>query len=229
MSDILAIAEGAMRSDAARLDTISHNMANVTSQGFKREVFVRSGFDAHLQAQTPARAVYDFSPGPLQFTGTPLHFAVEGDAWFQLRTPQGVLLTRNGDFQLDAQGRLVSKQGWPVIMDGDFTFTGSTPTVTRSGEVWSGSERVGRFALVSADPPSLQMAGPGLFRGASEPVAVNTTAVNVRQGYLEGSNVNSLSEMVGVIDAMRHAESSQRLMRAYDEALETAITTLGEF
>jgi len=73
------------------------------------------------------------------------------------------------------------------------------------------------------------MAGPGLFRGASEPVAVNTTAVNVRQGYLEGSNVNSLSEMVGVIDAMRHAESSQRLMRAYDEALETAITTLGEF
>lgn len=230
MSDIFAIAEAGMRDSMAALDTISHNMANVSTQGFKRELHVPLAFDAHMErAAEPAQpTVRDWRPGSLQHTGAALNFAIEGEGWFQLRSPQGTVLTRNGAFQLDGRGQLVSQQGWPVVLSQDVGLTSSTPTLSASNELWVDGNPVASFVLASVDPHTLQAAGAGVYR-ATGAIATDAEAGSVRQGFVESSNVDSLAEIVGVIESVRAAEASSRLLQAYDESLETAITTLGEF
>lgn len=232
MTDVFAITEAALRANIAKLDSIGQNVANASTQGYKRELFVESAFDRQLlQAQEGVNAsrgdARDWSHGPLRRTGSPLHFAIEGDGWFQLQSPQGTLLTRDGSFQLDGQGRLVSLQGWPVTLDSDARFT-TLPSLKANGELWVGSERAAQLVLANADPTTLQVAGPNLFRSSSATGLDGTSAV-VRQGFLESSNVSSLTEMVDLMQTMRQAEATQRAAHAYDEALEMAISTLGEF
>lgn len=229
MADVLAIAEAAMRNSMAALDRVSHNVANASTPAFKRELRVQESFDAQLQRDERAGDVArDWSSGPLRFTGEPLSFALEGEGWFQLRAPHGLVLTRNGSFRTDAEGRLTSAQGWPVVLDGDASLPPGELTLGRNGELWVEGTRIGRLAIAAVRSGVLQAAGPGIFRaGAATLEEVATPAV--RQGYVEGANVNSLNEMVGMVEAMRHAEAAQRMMRAYDEAIESALTTLGEF
>jgi flagellar basal-body rod protein FlgF len=230
MADVLAIAEAAMRNSMTTLDGVSHNVANATTQGYKREVRVQAAFDAHMQgAAAGAEAARDLSSGALQFTGAPLHFAIEGDGWFQLRSPHGPVLTRSGAFRLDADGRLVSTQGWPVMLDADASVPGGELALRTGNELWSGDVRVGRFLLADVQGAQLEALAHGVYRTRGGAVPQEATAAAVRQGYTEGSNVNSLGEMVSLIQATRQAEAAQRMMRAYDEALETALTTLGEF
>lgn len=230
MADIFAIAEAGMRNARAALDTVSHNVANVETRGFKREMHVSSAFDPYLQpAQVePDQAPRDWRAGPLRRSGSPLDFAIEGDAWFQLRSPNGVVLTRNGAFELDRSGRLVSSQGWPVVLDSEAGIGSNTPALNGENELWVDGQRVAQFLLASVDSNRLEAIGGGLYK-APDGEMQSEAAASVRQGFLESSNVNSLSEMVNLVDAMRKAEASQRVMRAYDETLESAITTLGEF
>ena len=231
MSDVLAIAEAGMRSQLAALDTISHNVANVGTHGFKREIRASAPFEAQLtsaQSVEAEPAVRDFSAGALRNTGSPLQFAIEGEGWFQLRSPQGVVLTRNGAFELDRSGKLVSQQGWPVVLDSEASLGSATPSLTASNELWVNGERVARLILATADPSTLQAVGAGMYR-SSQKVEDAPGAGTVRQGFLEASNVDTLSEMLSLMQAMRGAETSQRVIRAYDEALDTALTTLGEF
>jgi flagellar basal-body rod protein FlgF len=231
MSDVFAIAEASLRNNMATLDAISHNVANANTDGFKRQIHVSSAFDQHLssaatsETASPAR---DWSPGVLRHSGSPMHFAIEGEGWFQLRSPQGMVLTRNGSFELDSTGRLVSPQGWPVVLDQDVSLGSETPTLSGTNELWVSGQRVAQFDLASADAQSLEAIGAGMFRAANATATASSPGV-VRQGFLEGSNVNTLTEMVGLMEAMRKAEAAQHLMQAYDQTLETAITTLGEF
>ena len=233
MTDVFAITEAALRANLAKVDSISQNVANVRTQGYKREVYVESPFDLQLQnvQQTLGKLgerTFDLSHGTLQKTGSPLHFAIEGDGWFQLQSPHGTLLTRDGSFQLDAQGRIVSSQGWPVMLDAEARFTGAAPTLEKNGELWSDGARAARLSLASADRATLQIAGANLFRSSSA-APLEAGAAHVRQGFLEGSNVDTLSEMVQLMQTMRQSEAAQRATHAYDEALEMAISTLGEF
>jgi flagellar basal-body rod protein FlgG len=179
----------------------------------------------------PDRTARDWSAGTLRHTGSSLNFAIEGEGWFQLRSPQGMVLTRDGEFQLDRSGRLVSAQGWPVELDSDASLGSSTPDLNKANELWVDGERVAQFVLAKVEPKSLEALGAGLYRAANGAGggAPGDSTATVRQGFLESSNVNTLSEMVDLMEAMRAAEGSQRIARAYDEALETAITTLGEF
>lgn len=229
MPDMLAIAEAALRSSMASVDTVSRNIANVGTHGYKRELRADADFSAFLDgAKAATPAVRDWSSGSLQYTGAPLHFAIEGDAWFQLRSPEGIMLSRDGAFRLNGDGTLVSQEGWPVVLDADAVIPSGNLALRQGNELWSGDIRIGQFQLVKAPPAELQSMAPGVYRAAN---AVQADAQNshLRQGYLESSNVNSLNEMVELIDALRRAEASQRMMRAYDDALETALTTLGEF
>lgn len=232
MTDIFAITEAALRESRAQLDAISHNVANVSTQGYRRQLHVEPGFDRELRqmgAALPASEVpHDWTHGPLRYTGAPLQFAIEGEGWFQLRSPQGILLTRDGSFRLDKQGMLVSSQGWPVVLDNEARFADAAPDLMPNGELWIDGTRVGRLQLAQADPAKLQAAGPNLFRAAALGPA-DPQSVGVRQGFVESSNVNALTEMLGLMQSMRQAEAAQRAAHAYDEALESAISTLGEF
>lgn len=236
MPDILNIAETGMRNSLRQLEAISNNMANMNTQGYKREVYLSRGFQSFIspgitetaQAESASHSSRDYSAAPLKFTGSPLNLAIEGEGYFQLQTPQGVLLTRNGQFQINQHGQLVSAQGWPVMMKGNMTFDRADFQVKGDGTVVLSEQNQVQLDIVTADSKSLEIAGPGIFKSNGITSAVEKPSY-VRQGYLESSNVNSLDEMVKLMTVTRHLESSQQLIRAYDEVLDSAINTLGEF
>src|SRR5947208_232208 len=105
MTDVFTITEAALRANTAQLETVSRNVANVGTQAYKRELLIQPSFDLQLtraQASSPTTqgsaqgtAFHDWSHGPLRHTGASLQFAIEGDGWFQLQSPQGTLLTRD--------------------------------------------------------------------------------------------------------------------------------------
>lgn len=230
MPDILGIAAAGVQSSLRQLESISNNVAHVNTQGYKREFTVNRPFQAYMAGPTadqPQPSAYDPSAGPLRFTGSAQNLAIEGHGYFQLQTPGGVLLTRNGQFHIDQQGQLVSAEGWPVVLKSPVAFDDPNFKVLGDGTIVVADQQT-QLDLVDASPESLRAAGPGLFR-AQEARPISETGVNVRQGYLENSNVNSLTEMVDLIRVSRHIQSSQQLMRAYDEIMDSAITQLGEF
>jgi len=238
MPDILAIATASLRNNLRELDSISRNTANMNTQGYKSEVYLDRGFQAQLAAAGAATAasntdntgvVRDLAPGPLKFTGSSLTLAIEGKGFFQLDTPQGVVLTRNGQFRLDANGRLVSSDGWPVLMKGgDIQLDNSDFKVLGDGTLRAGQNQQTQLDVVEADPAALQDLGGGRYRAAvtSEPEPGD---FRVRQGYLEQSNVDSLTQMTSLMSTLRSAGAAQQVVHAYDEIIDNAISTLGQF
>ena len=106
---------------------------------------------------------------------------------------------------------------------------GGPPRIDRRGRVLDGETLVGQLRIVRfEDPQSLVKLGAGLF-GAGAQTAQPLADAGVRQGYLEASNVVAANEMVRLIETMRHFESNQKVIQGYDEVLERAIRTLGEF
>ena len=241
---------------SARLDTTANNLANVNTPGFKKD---RQVFSEYLTAyekqpttievpRVPAsiESFYDmqggdksyvdiagtsidFSQGALKQTGNPLDLAVEGDGLFEVLTPQGVKLTRAGSFSIDADGVLVTKQGFPVLRDGGqgqdpqtrvMKLTAGNPTVSFSGEVYDNGQSVGKLALVNVNNrDALQKIGNNLF-SFIENIDPELTVANdykVHQGFVEGSNVNMIQEMTEMLGATRTFETLQKGIQAYDQ------------
>jgi flagellar basal-body rod protein FlgF len=239
MHEVLAVALTSMQQDMSRLDRVASNLANVSTPGFKREVLVGSSFgDAFSSAlaetrTAPAATGLDSSAGPVvmtdsragsvRVTGQPFDLAIEGDGFFEVMTVAGPAYTRQGDFQVDARGRLVTSRGEPVMgVSGEITLTTLKPTIDSEGRV--------------TEP--LAAGGPG---SGSPTTAVGQLKVvhlddlqfvegkaRIRQGALENSNVSSAQEMVQLMQTMRHFEAMQKVAQGYDEMLGAAIRKLGD-
>jgi flagellar basal-body rod protein FlgF len=183
----------------------------------------------------------DTRAGAIQVTGQPLDVALTGDGFFEVVTDAGPAYTRHGSFHVDARGRLVSAQGHPVMgRDGEIHLTTRTPLIDAAGAVTEPDATTGPSAAAPGtplaqlkvvrfeDPRSLQRLGAGLVAaGPGMKVAADGEA-QIRQGALESSNVNSMQEMVQLVETMRHFESMQRIAQGYDEMLGTAIRKLGD-
>jgi flagellar basal-body rod protein FlgG len=237
MIDAMTLAESAMLNDTERMRLLAHNLANATSPGFRREVSVlRPLFsqmvDANLRVALP-RAVgsvrLDTTHGTMRHTAAALDVAIEGDPFFVLRSDQGEVYTRQGNFQLDEGGRLVSQSGLAVQGEGgDIVLSTVTPRIDREGKVYEGETLVGQLRLVRFDnPAALSSSGNGLFE-APEGLARIVDSPSVRQGFLEASNVIAVREMVRLIETVRHFETSQRLVRGYDNMIGITLSTLGQ-
>jgi flagellar basal-body rod protein FlgF len=235
MSDAIASLSDALRNDAEALRAIGNNVANLETVAYRREISV--AHPTFEQASDDARAalgrtitmqsVIDQRPGTLKSTGEPLHLALEGPGFFVVETPQGEALTRRGDFRLDSDGRLVTRDGQPVLgTQGEIHVTG-TPAIAPDGTVRVAGATVAelRIAQVGAET-QLTPIGADLYSAAQLPDA--DSAARVRQGFLETSNVESVQEMVRLIETMRHFETVQRFVRGYDDMVGKAITELGK-
>jgi flagellar basal-body rod protein FlgF len=242
MADVLSIASLAMSNDMVRLDALSHNLANISTTAYRREVVYERPF-ADLLASTGANAplaiplpdpqiAIDPQQGTVRSTGVPLDVALQSaNSWFELIGPNGPVYTRRGDFKLDDRGRLVSQDGWVVIgTTGGITLQGNAAVrIDQQGRVFEGSRPAGQLRVVRfARPSELQDLGNGLFSAPTQ-AAATVDSPQVRQGYLENSNVNSVNEMVQMIETMRRFETNQRLIQNYDDSLGRAIRTLGNF
>ncbi|MBV8464768.1 MAG: flagellar hook basal-body protein [Burkholderiales bacterium] len=245
MADAFTIAVQSMQNDLQRLDTISQNVVNSTTPGYRRALTTPQTFGDVLQRTTldgvsnavsitlPAvSTVVDQSTGPLKSTGHALDVALDGDGYFELTTPQGLAYTRAGNFHLDDRGRLVSQDGYAVNgKGGDIVVSGKAPvTISAEGEVSEGDNVVGQLNIVAfADKHGLEKTATGLLKPTHADTQGKESQARVRTGFLEGSNVVPLREMVSMLETSRHFESQQKLFQGYDDQISTAIQKLGQF
>lgn len=240
MSNVLGIVLGSIHADMARMDHIAMNLTNAQTPGYKREVVSVMPFAARIDGGASPAAVgvqTDHRPGALQATGRVFDLALTGPGWFEVLTPQGPAYTRQGDFRLDARGRLVTQQGLPVMgSGGEIQLVQGTATIDGAGRVFDGAASgktnatpTAQLRIVQLDPhAALERAGDGLVRTAGDPVQAVEGSVEVKQGFLERSNVSHMQEMVRLMETVRHMESLQKVAVSYDELLAGSIRRLGE-
>lgn len=232
----LEIAALGMQSDMERLQSISQNLANVSTPGFKRIVDVRAPFGSLIDSASAPQASQtsaDLKNGAIRQTGRTLDLSVDAGVFVELRSDKGTLAySRGGSFQLDATGRVVSAEGDVLqLMEGDLQLRGSESElrIDAQGEVFSGSERLGRLRLVRFDAPQkLRAVGGGRHEIGTARITEDAARAAVRTGSLESSNVQSTQEMVRLLETSRHFEAMQKVVQGYDEVMEKAIRKLGE-
>lgn len=239
MPDGFSIAALSMINDMQRLNGVSQNLTNALTPGYKRtvpfnvvlsELHTQSGTQSFATPLPTPATVQDMKPGTLRATGNALDVAIENMGFFEVQQDGQTYYTRQGNFSIDANNRLVTQNGALVNgQSGDLKLTSLQPTINRQGQIFENGKLVGQIKLVQfVDPTLLQNIGEGKYIQASA-VIKSEDKVSVRQGFLEASNVNSAAEMVHMIETMRHFETGQKIIQMYDEMNERAISKLGEF
>ncbi|SMC27700.1 flagellar basal-body rod protein FlgG [Andreprevotia lacus DSM 23236] len=232
-TDAFVIAAQALQRDSQRIDMYSHNMVNANTPGYRRQVgqlqSFASVFDGQVQA-APYETSVDTTPGAFKATGRALDLALSGDAYFSVQGPAGVVYTRRGDFQVAADGRLVTDTGMPVLTtQGELRLPPGNVKVDSAGNIRVDGNLAGQLQLVRFEQGiTLQAVGNGTYR-APAGAAAGQAQAEVRSGYLEMANVSTAAEMVGLLETMRHFEASQKLFQGYDDAISKAIQKFGEF
>lgn len=242
--DLFTIAGVGMQNDQLRLESISQNIANVLTPGYKKQAVITSAFAAQLSGAAagrdarlvavpgaPARMAIDPAAGSLRPSGNPQDIAIEGDSFFEVNTPTGLAYTRQGAMRADLQGRLVANHGMPVMGEGgEISLTNAPFSIAANGDVTQGERVAGRLKRVHFEhADALQAQGNGLYLQGGATVKDAHSADPVRAGFQESSNVSSPQEMVRLSETVRHFESLQRIVQGYDESLEKAIRKLGDF
>ncbi|MFP4168561.1 MAG: flagellar basal-body rod protein FlgF [Desulfonatronovibrionaceae bacterium] len=242
-----------------RMDMIANNLSNVDTTGFKKDQssfkdeFIRFASDyadpnmtlqdrvlwpdAKLLSQTRLSGDYiDFNQGSLQDTGNPLDLAIDGEGFFRVRTPDGQeAYTRAGSFRINSEtNTLETPQGYTLLGDGGEVEIpeNARVTVNGQGQIIADGDVIADVGLVTfEDLRALEKQGENLFRIREDAQAQEIPAENARvcQGYLEGSNVEVVREMVNMIDTMRTFESLQKSMTTSKEADDKVIRQVGSY
>jgi len=240
--DAMVIAIQSMQGDLLRMEAISQNIANISTPGYKREIPVTRPFpefmhavgagSPHIAGTEPAESgtdnLLDGSAGPVKPTGRPFDVAVMGDGYLEVMTKDGPAYTRSGSLQLDPAGRLVNMAGLPVSgVNGDITLNGAVASIAPNGEISQDGRVVGQIKVVEfADSGAMKRLPNGLLQPADKTVQGTVAKTALRVGFLEGSNVQPLKEMLTMMETMRRFEASQKLFQGYDEVMRSAIGKL---
>jgi flagellar basal-body rod protein FlgF len=242
--NVTTIAAIGMQNDLARLDTISHNLANVLTPGYKKQISVGGAFSAQMQDGLAGSGLSNLAPtgkapslsldpaaGTLRYTANPHDVAIDGEGFFEISGTDGPLFTRQGNLRADAQGRLVGAQGLPVMgIGGEITVSNAPISVDTNGDVRQGERLAGRLKVVRFEnPEALLPVGAGMYGNANVRLAAAGKDGIVKSGFLENSNVSSPQEMVRLTETVRHFEALAKIMQGYDDALEKTFRKLGDF
>ena len=257
MNAALWAAKTGLDAQQTEMAVISNNLANVNTTGFKedRAVFedllyqnqTQAGADTSQTTQSPSgmsigtgvqvmATEKDYSQGSLTHTGNPLDIAVQGQGFFQIQMPDGTLAyTRDGTFQTNAQGQLVTSSGYLVqpgitVPQGAQSVTignDGTVSVTLAGQ--SAATQIGQLQLANfINPPGLQPIGQNLLvqsaaSGAPQTGSPGTNGLGtLTQGQLESSNVNVVEELVNMIQTQRAYEMNSKAINTVDQMLQYA-------
>lgn len=237
MANGIYIAGAALVARQQPQEALSHNLANMNTPGFKAgRVFaevleeVGGGSDLVQRAAANQKLYIDFSQGDFQTTGRPLDMAIDGDGFFTVETPDGPRYTRNGNFSMDPEGRLVTGHGYSVLgEDGPIELPpGGNLEVDEEGGLIVDGRPAGKLRVLHfEDLADLERSESGLFapRPGTEP-RPEESEYTVRQGNLETSNVNGTSEMMRMMILLREYESSQRAVQSQSQALGRVVNEL---
>jgi len=210
-----------------RCDTISNNLANLSTKGFKRDVL---SFDEVLSMKK--RSVPDFSQGPVQHTSNPFDLALDGQGFLKVQTQKGFRYTRDGALGLNKENMLVNRNGDQILGDnGPIRVDGTEVSVGTDGQIQVDGVSVGRISVVDFKDPRLLVKEGGSYYvdpGEAEelPRPEKTT---LHQGYLEESNVDLTEEMIRMVEAFRAFEAMEKGIQSIDEMTGKLINDPGLF
>jgi flagellar basal-body rod protein FlgF len=241
--------QSAMRRE---LDVVSNNIANLSTTGYKSDNSAFSEFlmpvaraeqfassDRRLSFVQDRATWHDFSQGAFQQTGGPLDVAIDGDAFFVVQTQRGERYTRNGAFQLNNSGELVTSAGDRVVGDGgpivlqttdrDITVTADGTIKVREGLSLTSDSTRGKLRLVTfTSPQSLQKDGTSMFVAPAGVQPQTAEKATVAQGVIEKSNVRSVIEMTRLIEITRKYTEVANMVQQQSDMRRNAIQQLAE-
>jgi flagellar basal-body rod protein FlgF len=222
------------------LETVANNMANVNTPGFKarsmRFAELLRGKASDTQDRTGPLSLalgrsntIDFGDGALEKTGSPLDVAVQGANLFTVQTPQGERYTRDGGFRLYAQGRIVTRMGFPILGDGGPIIVAPGETdiaIADDGRVTTSGGEKGRLRLVTADDPAaLIPEGDNLF-ATNAPLQPSPIGTPVVAGHIERANVRPMIEISRLVEISRAYASAASMMQKQDELKRNGVEKL---
>lgn len=251
----LWIAKTGLDAQQTQMDTIANNLANVSTSGFKRSRAVfedllyqnmrqpgaqtsqQTQLPSGLQVGTGVRTVATeriFTQGNLQQTSNSKDLAIQGNGFFQVLMPDGTTgYTRDGSFQVDPQGQMVTSSGYPLQPAITIPANAQSITVGRDGTVsvtlagTAAATQVGQLQLATfMNPAGLESKGENLYAEttASGNPGTNTPGTNgagvITQGYVETSNVNVAEELVNMIQTQRAYEINSKAITTSDQMLQ---------
>ena len=237
-----------------RLDIVSNNLANATTTGYKKEGVTTQSFDSVYGIKINDATVgymnqsigsmslgakigetyRSWDQGSLRNTDSDYDFALSGQGFFSISFTNkagetSTLYTRDGSFQMNQEGYLVTKDGdyvlgesgEPIVLPTDATNIAVEPT----GEIYADNEYVDSFLLTNfEDYNYLEMYGENLYRAIDGATQADEVTATVNQGFKEASNINVVSEMVEMISIAREYESGQKVINAMDEMMSKMVS-----
>ncbi|MCX2697485.1 flagellar basal-body rod protein FlgF [Ochrobactrum chromiisoli] len=221
-----------------RMDAIAHNVANVSTVGFrgegtKFESIVSDKASNGVSFASAGKSYIRTEAGPLIKTDNPLDVAVKGDVWMAVSTPQGQVYTRDGRMKMMMTGDLVSVMGnavldaggAPIVLDPN----GGAPKISSDGAIYQNGAQIGAIGLYSIpEDAELKYAGnSGVVSNKPAVPIVDNNNVGLVQGMIEGSNVDAMTEMTRLISVSRAFEQVNNLLTQQESTVAEAIRTLG--
>jgi flagellar basal-body rod protein FlgG len=244
-----------MEAQQTQLDAISHNLANVSTNGYKKshvvfedlmyqnlrqvgannteQTTLPTGYQVGLGTRAVATS-RSFSQGSLQTSTNSLDVAIQGNGFFEIQLPDGTTgYTRDGSFQLNAQGQIVTNNGYTVQPGITVPAQATSITIGKDGTVsatipgQAAPQVIGQMQLTTfINPPGLEPKGENIYTetAASGTPTTGTAGQNglgsIQQGFVETSNVNVVEELVGMIQTQRAYELNSKAIQTSDQMLQ---------
>jgi flagellar basal-body rod protein FlgF len=221
-----------------RVDTISNNVANMNTAGFRAdgvtfETALSKAGDTPTAFVATGNTYISRASGSVTRTDNPLDVAVQGEGWLAIKTPGGVAYTRDGRMQMTSAGELQTLNGYPVLDAGGagmlLQADGGAPSIAADGMITQGGKQVGALGLYTIpDNAKLTRFGNSAVVPDVAPTPILDFSTNsVEQGFSEGSNVNPILEMTRLIAVQRAFDSISSGNNSSETTLQDAIKTLG--
>ncbi|MEZ5977541.1 MAG: flagellar hook basal-body protein [Planctomycetota bacterium] len=225
MNNGLYSALSAMRASENAIEIVSHNLANLTTPGFKRSNPTMEEFavvlDGAVQQKTGVRQEVDYSQGPLDIVDDHMKLAMDGPGFFVFDGPTGEVLSRYGGLLVSQDGELTSEEGLPVAWESrskPIDPYGPTFEVRDDGVVMQDGDELGRLRLVDyADYKSLEQLSEGYFRAPLDLEEIPAAGMVV-QGAIERPNVTGISELVEMVGYQRAYDIASRSVAMISES-----------
>lgn len=238
MTSTVYVALSAQMAADKRLATIANNVANMNTPGFRsEEVHFSTLLDqtgaSDVAYASEGKTFSSLKAGPVEPTGNLLDVAVEGPGWFAVRTPAGTGYTRDGRMRMSPEGELRTMGNMPILDAGGAPLiidpAGGEVRIGADGSISQGRKPVGRIGLylLPQDATLTRQDGSTILSDRAGTLVQDFTRNMVRQGYLEGSNVDPVMEMTRLITLQRAFEQAASAVSQTEDATTSAIRQLG--
>jgi flagellar basal-body rod protein FlgF len=217
------------------LDTIANNLANTSTAGFRASHNIFSSMLVENE-HTPlsvlnqdandysvlGRTQMDTKQGALEHTGNELDLAMEGPGYLEVQTTEGIQYARGGSFHVSPRGQLVTAQGDPVLGENDkpITVLGAPVSIANDGTISVNGAVTGRLKRVEFAPSVNVESTGGTYFTAPQDAATPAKNTDVRQGMLEGSNVNPVTSVIELVTAQRDVETMRHVLTLFNSDLD---------